>query len=264
MHVILIVLLALMRVTPDLRGETVTPVSVQVFEGTNADWTPVEHEFDGIIMVQVPAGCFIMGAGETGEGHEICFDAPFWIDRTEVTQADFARLDGEKAHPHEFSGNSHPVENITWFEARDFCELRGARLPTEAEWEYAARGPDNSLYPWGNEWDEEKLIWDWYASQGTAEVGSHPEGASWVGTLDMSGNVWEWTSSLYMPYPYDENDSGEEDTGDRDDVFRVLRGGSWFNLRPEHFTTAFREWHRPDHFDITYGFRCVHDFEAEE
>lgn len=133
------------------------------FEGTNADWTPVERDFDGITMVLVPVGCFMMGSDdlpleETG-AFEICFDEPFWIDKTEVAQADFARLEGVKDHVNEFLGDPHPVENITWYEARDFCELRDARLPTEAEWEYAARGPDNLVYPWGNEWDETVLVW---------------------------------------------------------------------------------------------------------
>ncbi|MBC6935116.1 MAG: TIR domain-containing protein [Chloroflexi bacterium] len=102
----------------------------------NADWTPVERDFDGVTMVLVPAGCFMMGSNNYDNEkpvHEQCFDAPFWIDKYEVTQGQFSRLGGSKVIPNAFTGDNRPVENITWFEARDFCELRGMRLPTEAE-----------------------------------------------------------------------------------------------------------------------------------
>lgn len=83
-------------------------------------------------------------------------------------------------------GDERPVENITWFEAHTFCELRDTRLPTEAEWEYAARGPDNLNYPWGNEFEEDFVVYQNNSDDQTATVGSRTPGASWVGTLDMS------------------------------------------------------------------------------
>ncbi|PJF27076.1 MAG: hypothetical protein CUN52_15015, partial [Phototrophicales bacterium] len=168
---------------------------------TNEQWTPVEQEFDGVVMVLVPKGCFMMGSddGDSDEQpvHEQCFDEPFWIDKYEVTQAQFAQFGGRKANPNYFKGDDLPIERITWFEARDYCEQRrGGRLPTEREWEYAARGPKNLIYPWGNEFMANNVVYDGNSNSGTAPVGSREGGISWVGAMDMSGNVWEWVSSL--------------------------------------------------------------------
>ena len=120
----------------------------------NEDWTPIERDFDGVAMVLVPAGCFMMGYedGDDDEGpiHEQCFSTPFWIDKYEVTNAQFKRFAGLADTQSQWLDEDHPRENITWDEAQQFCVLRGARLPSEAEWEYAARGPNNLIYPWGN------------------------------------------------------------------------------------------------------------------
>lgn len=247
----------------------------------NADWRPVEQDFDGVIMVLVPVGCFIMGsteeqveharslgagdwAGTEQPAHEICFDVPFWIDKYEVYQAQFQRLGGIQANAPYFSGSGRPVEHITWFEARDFCELRAARLPTEAEWEYAARGPDALIYPWGNEWNASNVGWDDGNLSETLNVGSIPGGASWVGALDMSGNVLEWTSSLFEPYPYDVADGRERDTGSSTaDVFRVLRGGSLAYSRIVHLRAAFRFRNNPGGWFGDGGFRCARPVATE-
>src|SRR3972149_5664161 len=96
----------------------------------NTDWQPYERDFEGVTMVLAPAECFMMGSEDDSDEqpvHEQCFDAPFWIDRTEVTQADFARLGGVNDNGNCFDGDNRPVECITWFEARDFCALRSAR-----------------------------------------------------------------------------------------------------------------------------------------
>lgn len=249
---------------------------------SNADWTPIEREFDGVTMVLVPAGCFDMGSTQYNNEqpvHEQCFDQPFWIDKYEVAQAQFRRLGGIQANPSGFSGDELPVERITWFEARDFCELRDSRLPTEAEWEYAARGPDNLVYPWGNEWDGtlanhcdmecavENLGYmgtndtDGYGF--TAPVGSYPAGVSWVGALDMSGNVWEWTSSLYEAYPYDAEDGREADTGSRTNIRRVLRSGAWGNYDTGLLRAPFRSWYGPGYWGFEYGFRCARSYGGE-
>jgi len=235
----------------------------------NEDWTPQEQEFDGVTMVLVPAGCFMMGSttGNSDEApvHEQCFDTPFWIDTYEVTQAQFAEFGGQKANANSFTGDELPVELITWFEARDYCELRSGRLPTEREWEYAARGPNNLTYPWGNQVDgtrlnfcDENCQYDWrdatvddgYAT--TAPVGSYPQGVSWVGAMDMSGNVWEWVSSFYGAYPYDETDESVSDNTS----LRVLRGGSWFN-NLSNVRSVNRNWYIPTDGDSGVGLRCV-------
>jgi serine/threonine-protein kinase len=222
----------------------------------NDQWTPVEQEIDGVVMmVLVPIGCFMMGSdmGDSDEQpvHEQCFGEPFWIDKYEVTQAQFAQLGGQKADANGFVGTNLPIHNITWFEARDFCALRGGRLPTEAEWEYVARGPNNQVYPWGNDFEADNLVYDGNSDGKTAPVGSRPSGASWVGAMDMSGNVWEWVSSLYEPYPYTDNSERADDENER-----VLRGGSWLDT-PEFVRASYRDRSIPTGGGDIIGFRCV-------
>lgn len=222
---------------------------------SNADWTPVVQDFDGVEMVQVPPGCFTMGNDEGNRderpAHEICFEDAYWIDRYEVTNAQYGSTGNEQ-------GDNFPRENLTWVEARDHCLSRGARLPTEAEWEYAVRGPDNLAYPWGDELVEENLVFDRNSPGQTAEVGTRPEGVSWVGAYDLSGNVWEWTSSAYARYPYDSTD-GRENTDDLS-VDRVYRGG--VNSYQDFAASGMARFHfAPEQRDWFIGFRCVRDSE---
>jgi formylglycine-generating enzyme required for sulfatase activity len=234
---------------------------------SNAEWTPYFQTFDGIEMVLVPAGCFRMGYSGNADDdlnelpvHEICFEEPYWIDRYEVTQRDFVRLGGQLGDGFQFLGDFLPAEQITWFAAFDFCQKRGGRLPAEPEWEYAARGPDALVFPWGNQFQEDNVVWNANSANRTAEVGSRANGVSWVGAHDMSGNVWEWTSSLYEPYPYDETDGREADTGPSNNVMRVLRGGSYNSSSPI-LTTYHREGYYPYGFGVgTTGFRCVRSY----
>jgi formylglycine-generating enzyme required for sulfatase activity len=232
----------------------------------NADWEPVEQVFDGVAMVLVPAGCFQMGSedGNSDErpAHEVCIEAPFWLDKFEVTQADFERLGGVKAEANRFDGDARPVERITWVEAEAFCrERRGGRLPTEAEWEFAARGPDGLEYPWRGEFVAENVVFDDNANE-TADVGEgiRTAGASWVGAHDLSGNVWEWTSSLSRAYPYDRTD-GREDLVVNE--FRILRGGS-FNFTTNDLRASFRVRLTPFVEYNFIGFRCARSPEQSE
>lgn len=217
----------------------------------NADWTPRVRDIDGIEMVEVPPGCFAMG-NEDGRRDEkpvtrVCIDYTFWIDRTEVTNQAFGQ-------PGNATGDLQPRENLTWFEARDFCTARGSRLPTEAEWEYAARGPDGLVYPWGNELIDDLLVFERNSGNQTASVGSKPEGASWVGAVDMAGNVWEWVSSRYEPYPYSAID-GREDLTDNT-AQRVYRGGTGSYIDfAAGMMIRFRA--APDTRDWFVGFRCA-------
>jgi formylglycine-generating enzyme required for sulfatase activity len=220
----------------------------------NEDWTPIENNFDGVAMMLVPAGCFMMGSERNTDEipiHEQCIHTPFWIDKYEVSQGQFQRLGGiqEQNTPY-FIGDNLPVERITWFEAQNFCTLRGGRLPTEVEWEYAARGPDNWVYPWGNTFIAENVM---NTSEQTSPIGSYPTGISWIGALDQTGNVWEWTSSLYQPYQVDNRQ--ESDTTVDLTTLVVLRGGSFLNPQT---TTTTRYRGAPDYDSFNFiGFRCV-------
>jgi formylglycine-generating enzyme required for sulfatase activity len=239
----------------------------------NNQWTPQFKDFDGVTMARVPAGCFMMGLSASdiatfneefgydwftasGPQSTFCFFQPFWIDKTDVTQAQFKQFGGTAAHSSNFTGDNRPVESITWFEARFFCAKRGARLPTEAEWEYAARGPDDLQFPWGNNWNPSMAVWK--TSQ-TADVGSIPAGASWVGAWDMAGNVWNWTSTIYdqtnFPYPYKATDLRESSSDTKST--RVVRGGSWRNNFTTNLRAAYRTGAYPDDEYDGRGFRCA-------
>lgn len=222
----------------------------------NADWTPVIREFDGVEMVLVPAGCFQMGSDDQGDyekpAHLQCIDAPFWIDRYEVSNAQRHRTDPA------WADDKLPLALITWPVAAEVCHLRGARLPTEAEWEYAARGPDGLMFPWGNEFIPDNLVYRGNASQ-TADVDSYPDGASWVGAFNMSGNVQEWTSSLFREYPYDANDGRELVT--EDGSARVVRGGSFYH--DGYFVSAIiRGGANTSNNNFDLGVRCVRPYEG--
>ena len=191
-------------------------VRVSVANGTkpishNSDWTPVERDFNNTTMVLVPAGSFKMGSengrNDESPAHTQIFANPFWIDKTEVTRGAYDKCVSDGAC--EFISNNslsknanQPINFVNWYKATAYCKWQGMRLPTEREWEYAARGPSGFTYPWGNEFDENKLHYYQNPGSKTIPVGNYPSGASWVGALDMAGNVHEWTSSLYKDYPY--------------------------------------------------------------
>ncbi|MCS6840549.1 MAG: formylglycine-generating enzyme family protein [Roseiflexus sp.] len=168
---------------------------------------------------------------------------PFAIARTPVTNALYAAYvaDSGARPPLLWRGPSPPdylydcpVTDVSWEEAQQFCQWLSEttttryRLPTEAEWEYAARGSDGRRFPWGNSWDPARANTRDGGSGRITPVGMHPSGASPFGCLDMAGNVWEWTASLDAPYPY-QPDDGREDP--RAPGRRILRGGSFANPR---------------------------------
>ncbi len=225
---------------------------------SNKDWKPQIEAKGGIEMALVPPGCFMMG-NDFGPSEQprtkICFDKPFWIDKFEVTNAQFKKLGGVAKHAGYWNDAQKPRESIAWTEAGAFCKLRNGRLPTEAEWEWAARGPDNLDYTWGNTWDPNAMVYALNSGFKAAVVGTKPTGVSWIGTLDMIGNVWEQTSSLYLPYPYDATDGREDPTNNK--TPRVMRGGGFLNYR---FTrTELRGYVYPGAVAAESGFRCAMD-----
>jgi formylglycine-generating enzyme required for sulfatase activity len=215
-------------------------------------------------MVEVPPGEFLMGSDEPdAEPDERpaarIFVAGFWIDRVEVTNARYGACveAGACTRPigdafDQATKADHPVTIVSWAQADAYCRWAGKRLPTEAEWEKAARGADGRRFPWGDRVEAERANAGYTA--GTTSVGSRPLGASPCGALDMAGNVWEWTSTLYRPYPYDPGD-GREDP--RAKGARVNRGGSWYYgapyMRTTHRATADHVYRRIG--DL--GFRCA-------
>jgi iron(II)-dependent oxidoreductase len=217
-------------------------------------------------MVQVPRGCFFMGSGLYANEQpvsEVCFYEPFWIDRFEVSNVQFNQFRG--IVPSSDTVLNRPLGDISWTEARDYCRLRGARLPTEAEWEYAARGPENRIYPWGNEFPSaesaaQHLVSSQYVEQKEPlEIGEAHRllGMSWVGAYDMSGNVAEWVSSHAMPYPYIPIDGREDHTGERESaVQHVLRGGAWDNDQTA-LRAASRIGYLPSLSTPDFGVRCA-------
>ncbi|UCH27150.1 MAG: SUMF1/EgtB/PvdO family nonheme iron enzyme [Trueperaceae bacterium] len=230
------------------------------------DAHPFERVFNGITMVLVPPGSFRMGTGPPlGSEYEHptstqTFEEPFWIDQTEVTRVAYqacavAGVCTAKSSNTFSSQPNQPINVVTWYQAAAYCDWRGGRLPTEAEWEYAARGPENRTYPWGEALPDSSLA-NYNVGQ-TTVVGSYPAGASWVGALDMAGNVTEWTRSRYAAYPYDKDD-GREIVGVPSSVsgYMVQRGDNFY-LTAYLLRSAFRSWNRPDYGLNHYGFRCA-------
>lgn len=221
----------------------------------NQDWTPEIREFDGVRMARVPAGCFVMGADDQQfderPATQHCFAHGLWIGVTEVTNGQYGS-DGD------FQGIERPRTGVSWFDAQAYCAGRGERLPTEAEWEYAARGPDSAIYPWGNDAPGDKAVYDETSTDHPFIAGSKPEGASWVGALDMAGNLWEWVSSIYKPYPY-RSDDGREGSGQADSKSeRVMRGGAW-DYGSAELRADVRFHYVPYYYRDDIGFRCARD-----
>lgn len=192
------------------------------------------NEVDGGEMVWVPAGTLRMGCDDCEDeapSHEVEVDG-FWIYKRPVTQEQWVKFKGATTEPGVVwprpaqweRGDEHaslPVAGVTWEEATAYCKWAGARLPTEAEWEWAACGPESAVYPWGDTWDESKANTKENGQFEHTETGT--AGNSWCDAQDMSGNVFEWCSSLFQPYPYDPEDGREDPEAAGD---RVLRGGS--------------------------------------
>ncbi len=158
-----------------------------------------------------------------------------------------------------------PVVNVTWYGADAYCRAIGRRLPTEAEWERAARGPSNTLYPWGNEWnpDNAKTSRSTDTSQGPLSVESYLSGVSGYGALNMAGNVAEWVSDWYSPTYYQPTNSGNtvNPTGPISGVDRVIRGGSWAD-HPFFARAVHRQHYPPANDYANVGFRCAADLET--
>ncbi len=236
---------------------------------------------DNAEMAFVPAGEFTMGSDEGGAdekpAHRVYLDA-FWVDVYEVTNVLYKKcVDGGVCQPPAifssakrpfYFGNSqfdnYPVTYISWNDAKTYCEWVSKRLPTEAEWEKAARGTDARVYPWGNQWDGSKANVEQRVGD-TTLAGSYPAGASPYGALDMTGNVWEWVTDWYDSHYYEDSPS-RNPPGPPSGQYRTLRGGGWADDQYYSRATDRYNFTYPTfRFDFYYptfrynfvGFRCA-------
>lgn len=231
------------------------------------------NSMDGALMVYVPEGEFLMGTNngwktndvETeGPVHTVYVDA-FWIYQHEVTNDEYrVCVDADGCNVPVFLNkyfsdpnfNNHPVVYVNWYDADAFCQWAGGRLPTEAEWEKAARGTDGRDFPWGNQDPTCSLANYKDCVGGTSPVGSYPAGASPFGVLDMAGNVREWVADYYDD-DYYSRAPYENPTGPKHGPGRVTRGASW-DMPWGWLYAHTRLWQQSGNKESFYGFRCVH------
>jgi formylglycine-generating enzyme required for sulfatase activity/serine/threonine protein kinase len=268
-------------------------------------------------MIAVPGGEFFMGSDEKNAlavekpPHRVKL-APYCLDVHEVTVAQYKQCSDKGACRRAGKENvwpgmkpaqkklydplcnirdpvgkaTHPINCVDWEQARELCESRGARLPTEAEWEFAARGPDGRIYPWGDDPPSAKLLnacgaecvaWmkahpdpdgaaaamydesDGFAN--TAPVGSFPLGKSRYGVEDVVGNVWEWVADWYGPYDPDASKVTTDPKGPAEGTERVIRGGAWNGALPSWVRPSFRYHAAPSSRSYGFGFRCASSVE---
>lgn len=205
-------------------------------------------------MVYVPAGAFIMGSnvGDADEGpQQTAHTGAFFIDTYEVSNAEFKAFDPEYAFQKGFENHA---AKVTWEQAAAYAAWAGKRLPTEKEWEKAARGTDGRTFPWGESYSPGFIAWDETDARG--DTVARPK--SPYGCIDIAGGAWEWTADWYKPYPGNETPS--EAYGEK---YKVMRGGASFNGRAQVRTT--HRYYLPTNTTGGYytGFRCVKDAENE-
>jgi len=286
-------------VEPTITG-TPTPTGFEL--GDNRTRT-----IDNMVMLYVPGGEFRMGSKNSDlsfalelckeyygkvygpcelrwwkneqPAHEVTLD-PYWIDSHEVTNTQYRLcVEADECEPPQkdtyfadIAYDDHPVVYVTWFHAEKYCDWVNARLPTEAEFEFAARGPDNQRFPWGDQFNgnlvnycdlncefdwADTVIDDGYIQ--TSAVGSYPDGASWIGALDLVGNVWEWAQDWYDPAYFNQSPASNP-KGPSSGTERVRRGGSW-HYSSDGVRGTSRFGVGPDNGDNFQGFRCAGDLD---
>jgi len=258
--------------------EVSSPADTQTPENTNTPDTTPTSEIPDVPMIRIPAGKFTMGRPilsakderpNEGPTHDVSLKE-YYIDKYEVTNGDYkACVDaGVCDTPHSLNSSARtkgyypnpdyanfPVVHVDWYMADAYCEWRGARLPTEAEWEKAARGTNDKHFPWGQ--NIVSCAFTQYATCGkdTVAVGSHPDGASPYGVHDMAGNVWEWVADWYGSdyYALSPPDAPQ---GPGTGLYRVVRGGGW-NSDSTQLWVTYRTRYTPDYDTFNLGFRCA-------
>jgi formylglycine-generating enzyme required for sulfatase activity len=244
----------------------------------------------GIRQVWVPAGCFLMGSDPEKDPdayddeqpqREVCITRGFWLDQFPVTNdayRAFIDADGykterfwspdgwqwvirnKKTRPRDyedFTDPNQPRVGVTWYEVDAYARWRGGCLPTESEWEYAARGPESLIYPWGDVWDSSRANTRESGIGKTTPVEQYEGGKSWVNAYDLAGNVWEWVADWWDENYYKTNPPKNNPTGPASGEERCLRGGSW-GIIPLFSRAACRTGLRPVGEFNDFGFRVVY------
>jgi formylglycine-generating enzyme required for sulfatase activity len=242
----------------------------------------------GMPQVWVPAGCFMMGSDPTRDSnaqqdempqHQVCITQSFWLDQYEVTNAAYQQFIDAGGYSHQewwsdagwrwkqgngislpkvttTLGNNYPRGGVSWYEAEAYARWRGGCLPTEAQWEYAAGGKENRIYPWGDTFNNSFANTGANTLHKLAEVTAFIGGISWVGAYNLSGNIAEWAndfySSSYAEYKDKKTDDPLGPTGNK----HVLRGGSWKD-EPSHVRVVYRSSDSPEVREDEYGLRIV-------
>jgi formylglycine-generating enzyme required for sulfatase activity len=248
-----------------LHKEEIPPAPVVPLTATPIVNAP-SAAIDGV-MVSIPGATFKLGSMDGDADERPIIDAhvePFEIDTVEVSvEAYRACVTAGKCQPPDTGTycnwdkpgkERHPVNCVDALQAEAYCAFVGKRLPTEDEWDHAARGPEGRKYPWKEGAPADQLCWNGEGNsagkgnrQGTCPVGQFPSGASPFGALDMAGNVWEWTSSAYCPH----------DKRSCEDHRRVIRGGAWNNLVPEYVRAQDRSKEATKTRNDNIGLRCA-------
>jgi len=225
------------------------------------------NEKDGSILVPIPEGEAVFGSPE-GEGYDderpqFRASLPeYYMGAYEVTNAQWKRFADETGYGVPWPNGripldceDYPVADLNWGDAAAYCEWAGLRLPSELEWEKAARGTDGRDYPWGDVWDPTLCRNGVGGYDGSAPVGSYPDGRSPYGLFDMAGNVWEWCADWYDAAAYGYYARGDLSAPPRGE-YRVLRGGAWSNCSEAYCRCALRSY---DSWCGVRGFRVARD-----
>ncbi len=227
----------------------------------------IGNDKDGSLMAYVPGGIFIMG-NENGDSderpaHRVKLK-PFYMDQFEITNIQYRKFISETKHQEplfwndkHFNSDLQPVVGVSWDDARAYAEWAGKRLPTEAEWEMAARSTDGREYPWGNFWYDKRCNSVEAGYNKVIQVGSFSKGASPYGIYDMAGNVWEWCLDTYS-VGYYKNSAEDNPAGPKAGDDKVLRGGSW-GYDKVNSRSSNRFWDDKGTRNRHFGFRCVKD-----
>ena len=211
--------------------------------------------------VQIPAGYFLMGDSRDKNApvHKVYLDS-YWVDTREITNAQYREFVTGTGHAAprywgeaKYNDPNQPVVGVSWHDANAYCSWKGKRLPTEAEWERAARGAQSRLYPWGDRFEVTRTNTRETRNRRPMPVGTFPEGASSEGLLDMSGNVWEWCWDWFDDGYYRVSPLNNP-TGPEAGKKRAIRGGGW---SAPHIHMARRRGEKPDKTYPSLGFRCA-------